>query len=192
MRIFVVGATGVIGGRLVPQLIGAGHRVTGMTRSAGKVEGIEAAGADAVVGDVFDVGRLRDVVVAAGPDVVLGPARRRRARSLVRRRERARPARGLAQRGEAAEAAGVRRIVGFSVAWPLEGDEGAAVTDMERSVLDVGGVVVRCGRLYGPGTWHGDELPAPPRIHVDDAAQRSVAALDAPPGVVTLIEDDVD
>jgi nucleoside-diphosphate-sugar epimerase len=195
MRIFVVGATGVIGARLVPLLVAAGHRVTGMTRSGDERERIEGAGADAVIADVFDADRLRDVVVAARPDVVVSilsdlPDDAGSAASFGDANARVRRE-GSRNVMDAAGAAHVRRIVAFSVAWPLAGDGGAAVLDMERSVLLAGGVVVRCGRLYGPGTWHVDEVPPPPRIHVDDAALRSVAALDAPPGVMTLIEDDV-
>ena len=54
MRVFVAGASGAIGRRLVPQLVAAGHEVTGTTRSEESAERIRAAGAEAVVCDVFD------------------------------------------------------------------------------------------------------------------------------------------
>jgi hypothetical protein len=53
----------------------------------------------------------------------------------------------------------------------------------EASVLAVGGVVIRYGRLYGPGTYFEDEPPPPPRVHVSDAARRTLDILDAEPGV---------
>lgn len=58
MRIFVAGASGVIGVRLVPLLVAAGHEVAGMTRSAGKADDLRALGAEPVVCDVFDAGGI--------------------------------------------------------------------------------------------------------------------------------------
>ena len=54
MHVLVVGATGVVGQQLVPQLVAAGHQVTATTRSPGKVAGLRATGADAVVVDGLD------------------------------------------------------------------------------------------------------------------------------------------
>jgi nucleoside-diphosphate-sugar epimerase len=59
MRIFVAGATGVIGIREVPLLGADGHAVIGMTRSPGKISRLQALGADSVVCDVFDATALR-------------------------------------------------------------------------------------------------------------------------------------
>jgi hypothetical protein len=56
-------------------------------------------------------------------------------------------------------------------------------------VLEAGGVVLRYGRLYGSGTYYEATLPQPPRVNVDLAARRTVAALDAEPGVVTVVDD---
>ena len=47
-------------------------------------------------------------------------------------------------------------------------------------MLNAGGVVIRYGQLYGPGTYYETEQPPPPRIHVDEAARRTVPILDAP------------
>ncbi len=66
MRIFVAGATGVIGRRLVPQLVAQGHEVTALTRRDHAV----AEGVRTVVGDVYDAAGLREVVAAARPEVV--------------------------------------------------------------------------------------------------------------------------
>ena len=59
---------------------------------------------------------------------------------------------------------------------------------MERAVLDFGGVVLRYGQLYGPGTYYTDELPPHPRVHVDKAARRTIDALDLQNTVVTIAE----
>src|SRR5947209_16620102 len=71
MRIFIAGATGVIGARLVPLLVAAGHEVTGMTRSPEKVGLLSDLGAQPVVCDVFAARPLRDAVVKAAPDLVM-------------------------------------------------------------------------------------------------------------------------
>ena len=71
MRIFLAGATGVIGSRLTPLLVAAGHAVTGTTRSAEKARSLAGSGVEAVVVDVFDGAKLREVVVRARPDVVI-------------------------------------------------------------------------------------------------------------------------
>ena len=60
MRIFVTGSTGFIGSRLVPELIGAGHTVLGLTRSEAGAEKLRAAGAEVQYGDLEDLGSLRE------------------------------------------------------------------------------------------------------------------------------------
>jgi hypothetical protein len=58
-------------------------------------------------------------------------------------------------------------------------------------VLDAGGVVIRYGILYGPGTYSGnDRMPPPPRVHVDEAARRTAELVYAPTGIVVIIEQD--
>ena len=54
----------------------------------------------------------------------------------------------------------------------------------------LGGVVIRYGQLYGPRTYYSDDLPAPPRIHVESAARRTMALLDAPSRIVVLTDED--
>jgi hypothetical protein len=56
-------------------------------------------------------------------------------------------------------------------------------------VLEIRGVVVRYGQPYGPGTFYETELPAHPRIHVDDAARRTPPLILAPSGVLVLAHD---
>jgi hypothetical protein len=63
-----------------------------------------------------------------------------------------------------------------------------ATREFENSVLNVAGVVIRYGQFYGPGTYFETETPPPPRIQIDDAARRTVPVLDAPPGIVEVVE----
>lgn len=71
MRVFVAGATGAIGRRLVPMLVQAGHQVTAMTRSPRKVESIRAAGATPVVADALDAGAVKQAVRQASPEAII-------------------------------------------------------------------------------------------------------------------------
>jgi uncharacterized protein YbjT (DUF2867 family) len=70
-RIFLAGASGVIGQRLIPLLVEAGHVVGGMTRSPGKADQLTQLGAEAIVVDVFDRAALILAVREFTPDVIL-------------------------------------------------------------------------------------------------------------------------
>jgi hypothetical protein len=69
------------------------------------------------------------------------------------------------------------------------GAEADAVASLEEAVLAADGVVLRYGLLYGPGTYFRDELPPAPRVHIDTAAARTLEALDAPTGIITVVDD---
>ena len=71
MRVFLAGATGAIGRRLVPLLLDAGHAVTGTTRSADKAKELERAGVAPAVLDVFDAEAVTDAMRRARPEVVI-------------------------------------------------------------------------------------------------------------------------
>ena len=71
MRIFLAGAAGAIGRRLVPLLLQAGHKVTGTTRTAEKAHELERAGVVPAVLDVFDAGTVTASMRAAKPEVVI-------------------------------------------------------------------------------------------------------------------------
>jgi nucleoside-diphosphate-sugar epimerase len=182
MRIFLAGATGVIGRRLLPLLLAEGHEVTGMTRSADRVEQLRTAGAEAVVADAFDAGALKRVVAEARPDAVIhqltsippriDPRKMQRDFAMNDRLRRE----GTANLLAAAKAAGVTRLLAQSVAFfyapgppgtvhserdPLLREAQApgpvkrsaeALVALERSVLDAGGTVLRYGYFYGPGS----------------------------------------
>ena len=193
MRVFLAGGSGVIGVRLIPLLVGAGHVVAGMTRSAGKADALRSLGAEPVVCDVFDPASLREAMLAFRPDIVLHqltdlPDDRARIPELGAANNRMRRE-GTANLLAAARAAAAHRLIAQSVAWTLPGDGGAAVMDLERQVLSTGGVILRYGQFYGPGTYFGSNPPPPPRIRVDEAAARTLAALDAPRGVITIVEE---
>jgi hypothetical protein len=68
----------------------------------------------------------------------------------------------------------------------LPREPGSAVDDLEQAVLAAHGVVIRYGQFYGADTYHPDAKPDPPRIHIDEAARLTLAALDAPAGTLTL------
>jgi nucleoside-diphosphate-sugar epimerase len=193
MRIFLAGATGVVGVRLVPLLVAAGHVVAGMTRSQEKADGLVAIGAEPVVCDVYDAEALREAVLAFGAETVIHQLTDlpddaasipgfEAANARIRRE-------GTRNLLAAARACGASRVVAQSVAWELGGDAGAAVQEHERAVLDAGGVVLRYGQFYGPGTYFDDEKPSPPRIHVDEAARRTLPALYAPTGLILITEN---
>jgi 2-alkyl-3-oxoalkanoate reductase len=71
MRVFVAGATGAVGIRLIPLLVSAGHSVMGLTRTPEKAEAIRRAGADVAVADALDAAAVREAVISAKPDVIV-------------------------------------------------------------------------------------------------------------------------
>src|SRR5258706_4486626 len=74
MRIFVTGASGAIGTRLVPQLLARGHQVVGTCHTAGSADRLGRAGADPIVLDLLDPPAVRDAVAAAKPDAIVHEA----------------------------------------------------------------------------------------------------------------------
>jgi nucleoside-diphosphate-sugar epimerase len=71
MRVFVAGGTGVIGRRLVPQLVARGHQVTATTTSEGKSGLLEQLGAEGIVMDGLDAAAVGEAVAAARPDTIV-------------------------------------------------------------------------------------------------------------------------
>jgi nucleoside-diphosphate-sugar epimerase len=70
-KVFVAGASGAIGKRLVPLLVGRGHTVVAMTRDFVKADGLRARGADPVIADALDRDAVMRAVLRAEPDVVV-------------------------------------------------------------------------------------------------------------------------
>ncbi|MFI6832632.1 NAD-dependent epimerase/dehydratase family protein [Kribbella sp. NPDC050241] len=191
-RIFLAGASGVIGQRLIPRLVQEGHVVGGMTRSAGKTELLGNLGAEAILCDVFDRAALIEAVVGFRPDIILNqltdlPDDVTKIGDYAERNARIRTE-GNQNLIEAARKSGSSKILAQSVAWQLpDGPDALAVAELEASVLAEGGVVLSYGQFYGPGTYN-EQQPADPRVHIDRAAQRTVEVLDEPTGVVVIID----
>lgn len=192
-RVFLAGASGVIGQRLIPLLVGAGHTVAGMTRSASKAERLTELGAQPFVVDVFDREALISAVVEFAPDVLLNEltdlpddvgmiAQFGDLNARIRTE-------GNQNIIAAARASGSPKILAQTVAWELpDGPDAHAVKQLESSVLAEGGVVLSYGQFYGPGTYHENAIPARPRVQIDRAAERTVGLLDAPSGIVTITD----
>ena len=205
-RIFLAGAAGVIGRRLTPLLLARGHSVWGMTRSPDNSELLRKLGASPVVVDVFDVEALATAVLDAKPEIVMhkltdlaafqDPAQRS---SALARNSRIREE-GTCNLVAVARKAGARRLIAQSIAWayapgprpfrenhPLdlnaEGDRLVSVrgvASLEGQVLGASpmeGIVLRYGRLYGPGSG-ADSPPSPPAVYVDAAAYATLLAID--------------
>ena len=235
MRVFLAGATGAIGRPLVPRLLAAGHAVTAMTRSPDRAAALRAAGADAVVCDVYDRPGLEAAVAAARPDVVvnqltdiphaLDPRRYEEQMAGLNRIR----TEGYGNLVAAARAAGAARLVAQSIAFvyrpgpePADEDEPlwtdapepvastvAATAAGERLVLDAGGLVLRYGWFYGPGTAYAGDGATTAEIrrrrypvvgagtgvssfvHVDDAADATTSAVTSDvTGILNVVDDD--
>ena len=182
MRVFVAGATGAIGSRLVAALVRCGHEVTGTTRSAVRARGLEAAGAKPAVVDALDREAVKGAVAEAEPDVVVHQLTAIPAEFNPRRFDQAfAQTNRLRTEGTdhliaAAEAAGVRRFVTQSfAAWayarqgswvkteddPLDDNPLAqvrrtldAIRYLERATVEgpFEGIALRYGWFYGPGS----------------------------------------
>ena len=74
MRVFVAGASGAVGTRLVPQLVARSHHVVATTRSPEKVAGLRGLGAEPVVLDLLDAAAVLEAVAAARPDAIIHEA----------------------------------------------------------------------------------------------------------------------
>jgi len=177
MRVFVAGGTGVIGRRLVPQLVARGHQVTATTTSAGKLGLLEQLGAEGAVMDGLDAAAVGEAVAAARPDTIVnemtglseahaGKPNLRKAERFFAITNRLR-SEGIDHLLAAAEATGVSNVVAQGHAsmngirqggWvkteedPLEVVEGTkAINHLEDVVVRAGGAVLRYGGFYGPG-----------------------------------------
>jgi nucleoside-diphosphate-sugar epimerase len=177
MRVFVAGGSGVIGRRLVPQLVARGHQVTATTTSAGKLGLLEQLGAEGIVMDGMDPASVGEAVAAARPDTMVnqmtglsaahaGKPNLRRADRFFATTNRLR-SEGTDHLLAAAEATGVSHVVAQGHAsmngirqggWvkteedPLEVVEGTkAINHLEGAVVKAGGAVLRYGGFYGPG-----------------------------------------
>jgi nucleoside-diphosphate-sugar epimerase len=139
MRVFVAGATGVIGRQLVPQLVEAGHHVIGSTRSSAKASWLAEAGATAAVMDPLDRGQVLTAVMRVEPDAVIHELTALRGGASLRRFDRSFAqtnvlrTRGLDILLEAARAAGASRFLAQSyTGWPNAREGGPVKTEDDR------------------------------------------------------------
>jgi nucleoside-diphosphate-sugar epimerase len=181
MKVFVAGASGVIGRRLVPMLVERGHEVTAMTRSPEKADQMRAMGAAPAIRDVFDAEGLRAEIASAAPEVVVheltdlpADVDPRKASQQLAGNDRIREE-GTRNLVDAAVAAGARRMVAQSIAFAyrMDGDLKTeddplfddapfpwsrtvqAVHSLEDAVTKtegLDGIVLRYGFFYGPGS----------------------------------------
>jgi 2-alkyl-3-oxoalkanoate reductase len=181
MRVYVAGATGAIGRRLVPRLLARGHAVVATTRTPAKVAELRAMGAEAVVVDGLDGAAVGEAVARAQPDAVVhqmtalagAPDLRHFDRWFARTNELRTT--GTDHLLAAAQAAGVPRVVVQSfTGWnnartggPVKTEDDpldpeplrwqresmAAIRHLEAAVggAPLEGLVLRYGSLYGPG-----------------------------------------
>ncbi len=136
MKVFVAGASGTIGRRLIPMLVRAGHVVVGMTRSPGKADIMRAAGAEPVVADALDEDAVLAAVRHAGPEVVVHQLTAIPPRVNLRAFERdfaltnRLRIEGTRHLAAAARATGARRLVAQSFAgWPYAREGGPVKTE---------------------------------------------------------------
>ena len=217
-KIFLAGATGAVGRRMLPLLRAAGYEVTGTTRIASKAAELRAAGIIPAVVDVFDAAALKAAVAAARPDVIVhqltdlphGLKAELMAEGLIRNaRLRIEGTRNLV---DAALGAGARRLIAQSIAFvyapgrephdesdplmspaeePWRSTMEGVVTLERLATLTPGldGIVLRYGMFYGPGT--GFEVaPGKPSVHVDAAAKAAMLAIESgAPGVYNIADD---
>ena len=177
MRVFVTGATGAIGSRLVPQLVERGHEVIGTSRSADRAERLRAEGAEPVVLNVLDPEAVREVVAETRPDAIVHQATALAGLTDFKNFDRSfaetnrlRTA-GTDALLAAARDVGVDRVVAQSFAgWPYAREGGpvkteedpldptpvpamretlAAIRHLEQAVTNAGGVALRYGGFYG-------------------------------------------
>jgi len=217
-KVFVAGASGVIGRALLKLLVAADYSVYGATRRAEKVKDIEATGATAVVVDVYDAERLNEELVRIQPwavihqltDLPRGLSPELMAKA-VENNARIRTE-GTHNLVAAARAAGATRLIAQSIAWayrpgdtpyletcPLDveahGSRGISVggvAALEQQVLSepaLNGTVLRYGQLYGPGTGTDEPTGTSP-VHVEAAARAALLALQTEQsGIFNITQD---
>ena len=177
MRVLLVGASGAIGRRLIPQLAERGHQVTGTSRSAAKAGQLRSLGAEPAVLDVLDAGAVRAVVAKARPDAIVYQATALAGQAFSRNMDRGfAPTNELRTKGTdillaaAAEAGGPRFIAQsfapfrYAHAGGPVKDEGdplvsdpppsarlmfGAMAHIDQAVTAAGGIALRYGGFYG-------------------------------------------
>src|SRR5215211_4810995 len=213
MRVFVAGASGAIGSRLVPQLIDAGHEVIGTHTSPRSGERVRALGAKPVALDLLDARAVREAVLEAAPDAIV-----HQATALANARFGRNFDRTFAQTNRlrtegtdnllaAAREGGVVKGEDDPLdTKPVAGavESRAAMNYLDDAVVAAGGIALRYGIFYGAAN---DGLVWPVRkrqypiigdgggfmswIHLDDAAAATVLALEHEgPAIYNIVDDE--
>lgn len=217
-RIFLAGASGAIGRRLAPLLVGNGWQVIGSTRSESKVNQLKEMGIEPAVVDVFDAEKLKSLLSEVRPNIVIHQLtdlpfaldESSMTAALVRNaRLRDEGTRNLVA---AAVHAGVSRMIAQSISFiydegpkpykesapflpnthPVYGETVQGVVSLENQVTEapLDGIVLRYGLFYGPGTGF-DAAIAPGSVHVDAAAKAAeLAVTRGEPGIYNVTETD--
>jgi nucleoside-diphosphate-sugar epimerase len=204
-KVFVAGATGVIGRLLCKMLCNDGWTVYGTTRSENKIEVLKALNVEPIVVDVYDEAKLEEVIMSIKPKIVihqltdlpagLDPAKMEEALiSNAKLREV-----GTRNLVNASIKAGVKKMIAQSIAFvyepselphteesallnfenPVYGTTSKAVASLEEQVIKAPfiGVVLRNGLLYGPGTGFDTPVDFVPPVHVEAAAHAAFLAV---------------
>lgn len=186
MRVFVAGASGVIGRLIVARLVASGHAVVGMTRSDQGARALRALGAESAMADALDAVAVEKAVFAARPEIVIEQLTAlprqytpEAMRQSLEANSRIRTV-GGANVQSGAEKVGARRYIaqsggyyyapglglaseetGFAMdAPPLVARGARALVTLERRVQgtpSLEGIVLRYGFFYGPGTWYAKD-----------------------------------
>jgi nucleoside-diphosphate-sugar epimerase len=238
MHVFIAGAAGAVGRTLIPTLVAGGHTVTGTTRSETKAEELRALGARSVFMDGLDRASVMQAVAEATPDAIVHQMSALSGDLDLRNPDRAFAVtnrlrtEGTEHLLAAAAETGAGRLLAQSYAgWPYARTGGpvkteadpldpdpprglrethAAIRRLEDLVTGAGGVVLRYGGFYGPGTGlapGGDQFAMIGRrrfpligdgggvwsfAHTEDVATATVAALERGRGgeIYNVCDDD--
>jgi nucleoside-diphosphate-sugar epimerase len=233
MRVFVAGATGAIGTRLVPKLVERGHQVIGTSRSMDRAKRLHALGAEPVALDLLDRRAVRKAVLDAKPDAIIHQATALTGLSDFKHFDRSFHQTNLLRTQgtdallAAAKEASVSRIIAQSFAsyryaregGPVKPEEDRldptpvsamretedAMAYLDRVVTEAGGIALRYGGFYGdpndttlidavrarkfPIVGSGEGVSS--FIHLDDAADATVLALDHEgPAIYHIVDDE--
>jgi nucleoside-diphosphate-sugar epimerase len=184
VRIFFAGATGVLGRATLPHL--RQHHVVGLTRSTEKLRLLRELGAEGVVCDIYDYESILRVAQRSRPETVVNFITDLAAGSAVANNRARRE--GGSNLLQVAGATGASRLVVESVAFTLDGDAGQAVDQLEQSARTFAGdaLILRFGRLWGPGTLY-EAPPRAPTIEIDEAGAKAARLITSgAPGTFTI------
>ncbi len=204
-KVFVAGATGVIGRSLCKMLVNDGWSVYGTTRSENKIELLKELGVEPIVVDVYDEKKLEDCITKIKPKIVihqltdlpagLDPDKMKEALvSNAKLREV-----GTRNLVNSSKKAGVKKMIAQSIAFvyepaplphteesallnfedPVYGTTSKAVASLEEQVLNAPftGIILRNGLLYGDGTGFNEPVDFVPPVHVEAAAHAAFLAV---------------